>query len=444
MSHPIVIVGLGPGDRDRRTVAVQRALDEATRVFVRVHPGLDLDGLLSDGRVTDVATLRDPTVASGRRWDAAARAVCDAANDGPVVLAIPGHPRFGEGLTVETLDEAKRRGLATRVLDGISVVDLIATALDVDPMRQCAQFFDAREVSENVAEGPFAGGIFTGSPHRPMLFTHVYEASICAGLARALVRILPPDHPVVRVDAAGLSEQTITTHTVGELPTVPAGPMVALWVPAMDALTVGRDPRTMQHISARLRAPGGCPWDRVQTHQSLRTEFLDEVYEVVDAIDAGHMTNLAEELGDIFLHIVLQAQIAEEAGEFTLEDVFEGIAAKIVRRHPHVFADEHVETQADLSRIWKRVKAEEKLSAPDDKPEKDVDGHPRSMPALTRAPRILAKHPVATDRRQRTADQRSAELMRAVAVIVQAGDDPEMVLRDALATHVEETAAGSM
>ena len=192
----------------------------------------------------------------------------------------------------------------------------------------------------------------------------------------------------------------------------------------METLAAGRDPRTIQHISARLRAPEG-PWDRVQTHESLRTEFLDEVYEVVDAIDAGHPDNLAEELGDVFLHIVLQAQIAEEAGEFTIEDVFEGIAAKIVRRHPHVFADEHVETEADLSRIWKRVKAEEKLLAPDDKPEKDADGHPRSMPALTRASRVLAKHPVATDRRARTAEERSADLMRAIATIVQAGDDPE-------------------
>ncbi len=454
-SPAITIVGLGPGDPDRRTIEVQRALENATRVFVRVHPGLDLDDLLSRENVTDVARLRQPDAEPGGRWSAATPAVCDAAVDGPVVLAIPGHPRFGEGLVVGTLNEASRRGLTTHVMDGISVVDLMATALDVDPLLQCAQFFNAREVAENVMEDPFAGGLFTGSPLRPMLFTHVYDATIVNGVARALGRILPPAHPVTRIEAAGMAGQHISQHTVGELSSVPGGPLVAFWITAVERLAAGRDPRTiqhlnasgrdpraLQHIGARLRAPGGCPWDRVQTHESLKEALIEEVYEVLDAIDAGHPENLAEELGDVFLHIVMQAQIAEEAGEFTIEDVYEGIAAKIVRRHPHVFANEHAETQADLTRIWKRVKAEEKLSAPDDKPEKDVDGLPRSMPALTRASRILAKHPVATDRRLRSPDERSVELMRAIAVIVQAGDDPEKVLREALSAHVETSSAG--
>lgn len=443
MSHSIVIVGLGPGDSDRITVGARRALNEASRIFVRSHPGLDLSALLDLEGVTDVGSLRQPDDVPGGRWHAAALAVCDAVVDGPVALAIPGHPRIGEGLVVDVLGLAAERGLSATVLDGISAIDQIANALGVDPLLDGVQCFVGRMLVNQLPSEPFAGGVFTGTPGRPMLFTHVYDAETMAAVARSLSRIFPADHPVVRADAAGLPEQSITAHAVGELATVPAGPMVALWVPAMKGLSAGRDPRTLQHISARLRAPDGCPWDRAQTHQSLRNEFLDEVYEVLDAIDAGHTTNLAEELGDIFLHIVLQAQIAEEAGEFTLEDVYEGVAAKIVRRHPHVFAGERADTQADLSRIWKRVKAEEKLSAPADKPEKDVDGEPRSMPALTRASRVLARHPVTNERRPRSAEKRASNLLNAIAAIVDAGDDPEIVLREALATHVEDASARS-
>ena len=433
----ITIVGLGPGDPARRTIEVQNLLDSGARVFVRAHPGLDLGDLLAHENVTDISGLRQHDAAPGGRWQAATDAVCDAAGHGPVVLAIPGHPRFGEGLVAGTLREADRRGLTTRVLDGISVIDLLATALGIDLLLDDVQCFNAREIVETIPEGPFSGGLFTGSPRRPMLFTHVYDESIVTGVARALGRILPPDHPVTVIEAAGMPGERISQHTVGDLVDLPGGPLVALYVPPQDVLAAGRDPRTMQHISARLRAPDGCPWDRVQTHESLKASFLDEVYEVIDAIESGDTANLAEELGDLFLHIVLQAQIAEEAGEFTIEDVYEGVAAKILRRHPHVFADETAETQADLSRIWQRVKAEEKRAAPSTKPEKDVDGQPHSMPALTRATRYFAKHPLPPNGESLSSPEaRSDQLLQAIAAIVQAGDDPERVLRDALREHV--------
>ena len=435
----ITILGLGPGDPDRRTVGAQAALDSAARIFVRTHPDLDLGDLLGQPNVTDVATLRQADARPGGRWQAAALAVCDAAAHGPVVLAIPGHPRFGEGLVVAILAESRRRGLTSRVLDGISVIDLIATALDVDPLLEGDQCFTARQVMEDAPEGPFAGGRFTGSPLRPMLVTPVYDAPIMAAVARALARILPPDHPVTRVEAAGMPEERISEHTVGDLAAVPAGPLVALWVPAEDQLEAVRDPRTLQHIVARLRAPDGCPWDRKQTHATLRDSIIDEAYEVVDAIDAGDDANLAEELGDLFLLIAMHAQLAEEAGAFTLEDVYAGIATKIVRRHPHVFGDEIAREAGEVVGLWNEIKKREKAENPG-KLEKAADGQPHAMPALTRAPRVLGKHPVAGLPDGTSPDERSRALLQAVAAIVQAGDDPERVLREALAAHVTSAA----
>ncbi|HYH13557.1 MAG TPA: SAM-dependent methyltransferase, partial [Thermomicrobiales bacterium] len=147
----ITIVGLGPGDPNRRTVAAQRALESARMIFVRGHDGVDLNDLLTRDNVRDIGSLYVREVEPSRRWEAAIRIVCDAAADGPVVLAIPGHPRYGEGMVVGTLAEADRRGMTTLVIDGISVFDLIATGLGVDPLIQAAQLFNTRMVAAEMA-----------------------------------------------------------------------------------------------------------------------------------------------------------------------------------------------------------------------------------------------------------------------------------------------------
>jgi len=119
----------------------------------------------------------------------------------------------------------------------------------------------------------------------------------------------------------------------------------------------------MPFISNRLRQPDGCPWDREQTHASLRKHLLEEAYEVYDALERGATTALAEELGDLLLQVVLHAQLAAEAGVFDLADVQAAIGRKIVRRHPHVFGDAVARTAADVNRQWERIKADERVLA---------------------------------------------------------------------------------
>ena len=433
----ITIVGLGPGPAELRTVAVQQVLERARHIYIRNHPGADFSDLLSMPNVTDIATQRTPDAPSGGRWQASAQAVIDGAGDGPVVLAIPGHARFGEMLTVETMRLADARGLTVDVLDGISMIDLLCTALDLDPVRERVQLMVGRSIAALEQEAPFDGGRLAATPRLPMLITHVYDNAIMGPLARQLLRILPPGHELTLVNEAGLPNESRETLTLADLGDHPGGPMLAIYVPPLDDLDAVRDPSTQQRITALLRAPGGCPWDREQTHATLRDNIIDEAYEVVDAIDAGDSANLAEELGDLFLLICMHAQIAEENDDFTLEDVYEGIATKIIRRHPHVFGDAVAEKASDLAAIWADVKAQEKADQPS-KREKAIDGEPRSMPALTRATRVLRKHPVAAPTGN-SADDRSRDLLDAVAAIVAAGEDPEHVLREALTNHVTST-----
>src|SRR5262245_37335637 len=137
-------------------------------------------------------------------------------------------------------------------------------------------------------------------------------------------------------------------------------------------------------IMARLRAPGGCPWDREQTPATLRPYVLEEAYEVVEAIDRDDPDALCDELGDLLLQVVFQAEIAQESGRFTVADVARAITNKLVRRHPHVFADVKVRDAADVVRNWQQLKDAERPKAAG---EVD-DAVPRALPALPRAQKL--------------------------------------------------------
>ena len=170
-----------------------------------------------------------------------------------------------------------------------------------------------------------------------------------------LRRLYPAETTVARLGTDG------GTTTIGALSGADLdGP---LYVPAIAPELAAAGPWSMPFISDRLRRPDGCPWDREQTHASLRKHLLEETYEVYDALEAGATPALAEELGDLLLQVVLHAQLAAEEGVFDLADVQAALARKIVRRHPHVFGDAVARTAGDVNRQWERIKADERLEA---------------------------------------------------------------------------------
>jgi tetrapyrrole methylase family protein/MazG family protein len=156
----------------------------------------------------------------------------------------------------------------------------------------------------------------------------------------------------------------------------------ALYLAPLDATQAFGSPWAMPAISDRLRRPDGCPWDREQTHQSLRSHLLEEAYEVYDALEAGATPALADELGDLLLQVVLHAQLAAEEGVFDLGDVEAALAAKIVRRHPHVFGDAEARTASDVNRQWERIKAGEREDRGAATSRGALDGISGALPAL--------------------------------------------------------------
>jgi tetrapyrrole methylase family protein/MazG family protein len=146
-----------------------------------------------------------------------------------------------------------------------------------------------------------------------------------------------------------------------------------------------------QEVIAHLRAPEGCPWDREQTHRSLRQYLLEEAHEVLEAIDAGDSKALAEELGDLLLQVVLHTQIAIDDGEFRMGEVISYINRKLIRRHPHVWGDVAVSGAGDVLRNWEALKAEEQAENGGKQRESLLDGVPKGLPALLQAYQYQAK-----------------------------------------------------
>jgi tetrapyrrole methylase family protein / MazG family protein len=216
----------------------------------------------------------------------------------------------------------------------------------------------------------------SGDAVRPLPGRHGRDAGDPIAVLR---RLYPADHPVGRF---GLADGTL----VGSL--TPADLGQPLYLGPVAPVADVASPWGMPWISARLREPDGCPWDREQTHESLRNHLLEEAYEVYDALETGATPELAGELGDLLLQVVLHAQLAAEQGVFDMTDVWAAIASKIVRRHPHVFGEAEARTASDVNRQWERIKAGERADAAAAEGDgaaaarSALDGISRSLPAL--------------------------------------------------------------
>ena len=237
-------------------------------------------------------------------------------------------------------------------------------------MADGVQTIDALELRDWLEAAPFNGTLLDISPVRPVVITQVYKRSIASAVKIALASAYPDEHliSVIGWDASsGVTEsQLIPLH---QLDRVHVDHLTSVVVPPLEWTQNTRSPIELFRITSRLRDENGCPWDREQTHASIRNKVIEEAFEVADAIDGGDPTELAEELGDLILQAALHAQIANEEGTFDIADVFEAVSSKLIRRHPHVFGDAVANDPESVIRTWEAVKATEPGKA--DRPNKD-------------------------------------------------------------------------
>jgi tetrapyrrole methylase family protein/MazG family protein len=218
-------------------------------------------------------------------------------------------------------------------------------------------------------------------PDLPALIGQLYSRLVASEVKLTMLNLYPADHEVTILRGLGTTQAATETLPLYELDRVEScDHLTTLFVPPLDKAS---SVSAFHDIVARLRAPGGCPWDQEQTHWTLRPHLLEETYEVLRAIDEEDDEALREELGDLLLQIVLHAQIAAEEGSFTLAEVVQTIIEKIIRRHPHVFAGLEVADADEVLRNWQAIKRQEK----EEKEDQPLWDMPMSLPALTLARR---------------------------------------------------------
>ena len=371
----LTILGLGPGRWDLLTGEAQGVLADASEVWLRTSRHPVVAQLPAGLVVQSFDDLYETSEDFGSLYQTiAARVIEMAGRPGGVVYAVPGHPLVGEASVQHILADATARNYRPRVVPGLSFLDVVIARLGLDPLECQLQIGDAHDLRSD--------------PARPILIGQLYNARLAAAAKLSLMEEYPADHPVTLIRSAGLGE----AEMVRQIPLFELDRQTDLdhltcaYVPPVPA---DRDYRTFaatRRIIARLRAPGGCPWDREQTAETLKPYAVEEAYEVVEAIDNGDPGKLAEELGDLLLQVVLQAQLAEEAGDFSIVDVLEAINTKLVRRHPHVFGDLQVKDAREVLANWETRKDRERT--PNASLLKDL---PRQLPALAYAQALQRK-----------------------------------------------------
>jgi len=445
MSGPLTIVGLGPGRPELRTLAAQKAIDDASTIILRtrIHPGLrDLQG---DVRVTTCDDLYDSGESFEATYAAIVERVTQAVAGGPVVFAVPGHPLFGETAAFRLMAWAASNDVPVTVVDGVSALDAIATALTVDPFARQVQLLDGAAIASLLASTWPGSGDIAIDPRRPCLVTQVYDRHIASSTKIVLSRIYPDSHPIAVVQGAGSgATPEVNNCLLYELDRVDIDHLSSVWIDAQPQLGAARSPFTLQSIINRLRSPTGCPWDRAQTHQTLRGAMIEEAYEVVDSIDEGDPDHLAEELGDVILQAFLHAQIADERGDFSIEDIWEQLNRKLVRRHPHVFGNVEASSIDDVRATWDNVKAQEPgRTALDDSQLGLLRRLPRSMPAMTRALMLLA--PTGNSPRGAPSNTRDSGMGDALLTLLVKATDQGIDVEAALGDALQRTcAAGTL
>ncbi|MGB8648759.1 MAG: MazG family protein [Anaerolineae bacterium] len=255
-------------------------------------------------------------------------------------------------------------------------LNFVCAQLNLNPLAQGLQVVDAQEVARD-----FFPRLDTD---RPALIANLAAGAVARNVRRTLLVNYPAAHPATLLDGDKRTE-----HTLGTLNRAKFSPGAVLYIPPLPEPS---SPQTLAALVARLRAPGGCPWDRKQTHTSLRRALLEETYEVIEALDENDPAKLREELGDVFLHVLFQAEIARDQDEFTLAEVGEELAAKLIRRHPHVFGAVEVANAEEVVANWEQIKLEEKKAAGKAQVRPALDANiPHALPALARAQKVYER-----------------------------------------------------
>ena len=423
----ITIVGLGPGAVGHLSLETMGLLKGGARVILRtaVHPTVE-ELCRQEVQFTSCDDLYEQAASFEDVYNGVVQRVLEAAKDGDVVYAVPGSPLVAEKTVVLLRTAAKEQGISLVIKPSMSFLDLAYVELGIDPIAGL-QIIDAQDYAEAASAG-----------NHPLMITQVYSQMVASDLKLVLMDVLPDEYEIYFLRNLGLPDEecrpvklyeldrqpNIDHLTSAYVPPLPEGELPegnnsdeAWEVPGIISFGEDEDEEAdsveeaelddvetdaedflpeqsfddvdiqpLVDVMRTLREPGGCPWDQEQTHKSIRSNMIEEVYEYLEAVDDDDTAGMREELGDVLMQVVFHARMAEEAGRFDLQDVIDEVVDKLIRRHPHVFGNTHVENSDDVLRNWEAIKKIEKQER-----KHVLDGVAQGLPALLRAHKLQSK-----------------------------------------------------
>lgn len=376
MMPRVVIVGLGPGDVELLTLGTREAINSIATQFVRTrrHPAAAvMEAATSFDDVYETATSIDEVYP-----EIVERLIAAATEAGQILYAVPGSPIVAEH-TVELLLADPR--CEVEIVPALSFLDLTWARLGIDPVSVGVRIIDGHRFAVEAA-----------GERGPLLVAQCDSAEVLSDVKLALDAgidsCLAADATVTVLQRLGLPDEVVEEIPWTEIDRIAADHLTSIFLPEL-AAPVAQELVRFAELVAVLRAE--CPWDREQTHESLRRHLLEESYEVLEAIDhldveAGTgYEHLEEELGDLLFQVLFHSQLASEEGQFTIADVALNVHDKLRSRHPHVFGDVEAEDADAVVSNWEQIKKEEKGR------ESVFDGVPDAIPALLYALKIQKK-----------------------------------------------------
>ncbi|MES1042053.1 nucleoside triphosphate pyrophosphohydrolase [Peribacillus simplex] len=373
--NEITIIGLGAGDLDQLPLGIYKKLLQTEQKFVRTIDHPVIGDLKREGiNFTAFDGIYEKHDQFEAVYEEIAGTLLQEASNRSILYAVPGHPMVAEKTVQLLLEKGPALGIAIKLEGGQSFLDPLFQAVQIDPI-EGFQLLDGTDLSPDDLHIT-----------QHMIIGQVYDAFSASNVKLTLMEKLPDDYEVYIVTAAGSSQEKVTKCALFELDRqMELSNLTSVYVPPVreEALQY-REFSKLRQVIAELRGPDGCPWDKKQTHESLKKYLIEEAYELIDSIDEEDDEGMVGELGDILLQVMLHSQIGEDEGMFTIDDVIEGITAKMIRRHPHVFGDVEVNGEEDVLVNWQKIKENEKGSETK-APQSILDGIEKSLPNLLRA-----------------------------------------------------------
>ncbi|WP_059048742.1 bifunctional methyltransferase/pyrophosphohydrolase YabN [Paenibacillus senegalimassiliensis] len=389
MSATITVIGLGSGDPDRLTLGSLKRLQGASERYIRTKDHPVVSWLAETGveftSFDEVYEAKDQFSEVYEEIATRLLSYAEASSPGSeIVYAVPGHPMVAEATVKLLRERCEERGIPLSIIGGESFLDEAFLRLGFDPI-EGFQLLDASAL----------GSGWAIDPRQHTLIGQVYDVLTASEVKLGLMELLPDDYPIVVGHALGVDgQEQIERIPLYELDRIQGyGNLSLVYVPASndDALRM-RSFQRLHEIVSILRSPDGCPWDREQTHASIRKNLIEETYEVLETIDEDDPDHMREELGDLLLQVMLHSQMEEEEGVFTVYDVIQELNEKLIYRHPHVFGQLSAEDAEAALNNWEAMKAEEKKrkGVIDEQPSA-LNGVPRDLPALMKAYKLQKK-----------------------------------------------------